>query len=132
MREMSKTSWLTGKTHYERRFGEPLKGPIIPIGALVEYLPNSERDKAKINQFGKKVLPGIFVGCALIVGGIWKGDILIADIEELVMLDAPEIHPRRLNAREVLITQKTENLCFLWQMAQQNFQEKTTNSKNPL
>ena len=26
-----------GKTPYERRFGEPLKGPIIPFGSLVEY-----------------------------------------------------------------------------------------------
>ena len=51
----SKTSWQTG-TPYERRFGESFKGPIIPFGALVEYLPNSERDKARIHQFGKKVL----------------------------------------------------------------------------
>ena len=26
-----------GKTPYERRFGEPFKGPIIPFGSLVEY-----------------------------------------------------------------------------------------------
>ena len=44
------------KTPYERRFGESLKGPIIPFGAQVEYLPNSERDKARIHQFGKNVL----------------------------------------------------------------------------
>ena len=61
----------------------PFKGPIIPFGATVESLPNSERDKARIHQFGKKVLPGIFIGYALIAGGIWKGDILIANIEEL-------------------------------------------------
>ena len=36
-----------GKTPYERRFGESFKGPIIPFGAAVEYLPNSERDKSK-------------------------------------------------------------------------------------
>ena len=50
------------KTPYERRFGESSKGRIIPLGAPVEYLPNLERDKARIHQFGKKVLPGIFVG----------------------------------------------------------------------
>ena len=27
------------KTPYERRFGEPFKGPIIPFGALVGYHP---------------------------------------------------------------------------------------------
>ena len=28
-----------GKTPYERRFGQPFKGPIIPFGSLVEYYP---------------------------------------------------------------------------------------------
>ena len=46
-----------GKTPYERRFGESFKGPIIPVGALVEYLLNSEGGKARIHQFGKKVFP---------------------------------------------------------------------------
>ena len=32
------------KTQYERRFGESIKGSIISFGALVEYLPNSERE----------------------------------------------------------------------------------------
>ena len=102
-----------GKTPYERRFGESFKGPIIPFGALVEYLPVSERDKARIHQFGKKVLPGIFPGYTLIVRGIWKGDILIADIEELEKLGASEIYPRTLNAKEVLITQKDGEFVFL-------------------
>ena len=47
-----------GKTLYERRFGESFKGPIIPSGAQVEYLPNSKGDKARIHQFGIKVLLG--------------------------------------------------------------------------
>ena len=28
-----------GKTSYERRFGQPFNGPIIPFGSLVEYHP---------------------------------------------------------------------------------------------
>ena len=102
--EMSKISWQTGKLRTNEDFGESFKGPIIPFGALVEYLPNSERDKARIHQFGKNVLPGIFLGYALIAGGMWKGDILIADIEELEKLAASENNPRSLNAKEVLIT----------------------------
>ena len=31
-----------GKTPYERRSGEPFKGPIIPFGSLVEYYPICE------------------------------------------------------------------------------------------
>ena len=32
-----------GKTPYERRFGEPPKGPIMPFGAVVEYHPISQK-----------------------------------------------------------------------------------------
>ena len=91
---------------------EYFKEPSTPFGALVEYLPNSERDKARIHQFGKKELPGIFLGYALLAGGIWKGDILVADSEELEKLDASEIYPRRLNAIEVLITHRDQEFVF--------------------
>ena len=37
---------------------------------------------------------------------------MIADIEELKKLDASEIHSRRLNAKEVLITRKDEEFVF--------------------
>ena len=58
-----------GKTPYERRFGEPFKGPIIPFGSLVEYYPIiSAKDQSRIHQFGRKVLPGLFLGCALYAG----------------------------------------------------------------
>ena len=46
------------------------------------------------------------------MGGLWKGDILIADLEDLETLDAPEIYLRRINAKEVLITQKGEEFIF--------------------
>ena len=72
-----------GKTPYERRFGQPFKGPIIPFRSLVEYHPATAKAQSRIHQFGKKVLPGLFLGYALHAGGIWKGDVLIADLEEL-------------------------------------------------
>ena len=45
------------------------KGPIIPFGSLVEYYPISAKDQSRIHQFGKKVLPGLFLGYALYAGG---------------------------------------------------------------
>ena len=77
-----------------------------PFGAMVEYHSISVRDQSSLHQFGKKVLPGIFLGYALIAQGIWKGDILIADIEELESMDASEIDPRRIKAKDVLISHK--------------------------
>ena len=69
-----------GKTPYERRFGQPFKGPIIPFGSLVEYHPIIAKDQSRIHQFGRYA------------GGIWKGDALIADLEELETMDASEIY----------------------------------------
>ena len=51
-----------------------------------------QKDQSRIHQFGKKVLPGLFLGYALYAGGIWKGDVLIADLEELETMDASEIY----------------------------------------
>ena len=101
-----------GKTPNERRFGQPFKGPIIPLGSLVEYHPITAKDQSRIHQFGKKVLPGLFLGYALYAGGIWKGDVLIADLEELETMDASEIHSKRLNAKEVIFPKENGNFIF--------------------
>ena len=40
--------------------------------------------------------------------GIWKGDVLIADLEELDTMDASEIYSKRLNAKEVIFSKQGE------------------------
>ena len=67
------------------------------------------KDQSRIHQFGQKVLPGLFFGCALHVGGIWKGDVLIADFEELETMDASEIYSKRLNAKEVILPREGDS-----------------------
>ena len=104
-----------GKTPYERRFGQPFKGPIIPFGSLVEYYPIAAKDQSRIHQFGKKVFPGLLLGYALHAGEIWKGDMLVADLEELETTDASEIYSKRLNAKEVRFP--TENGEFIFPIA---------------
>ena len=54
-------------------------------------------------ELGKEVLSGIFTGYAWYAERIWKGDRLVADIEELHTFDASEVHVERLNAKEVLL-----------------------------
>ena len=101
-----------GKTPNERRFGEPFEGPIIPFGSLVEYHPITWKDQSRIHQFGKKVLLGLFLGYALYGEGIWKGDIQVADIEELETMDASEIYSKRLNVKEVIFPKENGKLIF--------------------
>ena len=112
-----------GKTTCEKRFGQPFKGPIIPFGSPVEYYPFTAKDQSRIHHFGKKVLPGLFLGYALYAVRIWKGYILVADIEELETMDASEIYSKRLNAKEVIFPKKMENIIFLSQMNESNFLE---------
>ena len=50
---------------------------------MVEYHPISAKDPSRLHQFGPKVLPGIFLSYVLYAGRFWKGDIMVADIEEL-------------------------------------------------
>ena len=85
---------------------------MIPFGAVVEYHPVSAKDMSRLHQFGPKVLPGKFIDYVLYAVGIWKGDSMIADIEELEVMDASELHARRLNAKEVLKPMKGDNFIF--------------------
>ena len=101
-----------GKTPCERRFGQPFKGPIIPFGSLDEYHLITAKDQSRIHQFGKKVLPGLFLGYALYAGWIWKGDVLVADLEELETMDASEIYSKRLNAKEVIFPKEKREFIF--------------------
>ena len=109
-----------GKTPYERRFGKPFEGPVIPFGSLVEYHPITAKDQSRIHQFGKKVLSGLFLGYALYAGGIWKGDVLIADLEELETMDASEIYSKRHNAKEVIFPKEKGEFIFHSQMDESN------------
>ena len=44
----------------------------------------------------------------IVRGGIWKGDALIADFEELETMDASEIYSKRLHAKEVIFPKQGE------------------------
>ena len=59
-----------GKTLCERRCGEPLKGPIIPFGAMVELYPISAGDQSTLYQFGhlcRKDANTMFTGYSLLL-----------------------------------------------------------------
>ena len=62
-----------GKPPYERRFGQPFKGPIIPLGSLVEYYPITAKDQSRIHQFGKESLTWIVPRIRIVHGGSLEG-----------------------------------------------------------
>ena len=54
-----------------------------------------------------------FLGYALYAGGIWKGDVLVADIEELETMDASEIYSKRLNTKDVIFPREGEFIFLI-------------------
>ena len=60
-----------GQTPYERRFGMPFSGPVIPFGAVVENHTISAKDQSRLHQFRAKSLARyISRFCIKNVGGI--------------------------------------------------------------
>ena len=45
-------------------------------------------------------------------GEFWKGDVLVADLEELETMDASEIYSKRLNAKEVIFPKEKGEFIF--------------------
>ena len=121
--EISQISYLMGRRPMKDVLGKPFKGPIIPFGSLVEYHPTTAKDQSRIHQYGKKVLPGLFLGYALYAGRNWKGDVLVADLEELETMDVSEIYSKRLNAKEVIFPKEKGEFIY--------FSNRTWTNQNP-
>ena len=97
--ETSQIYYLMGRRPMKDVLGNHLKDLLFH---LVHWLSITAEDQSRIHQLGKKVLPGLFLGYSLYAGGIWKGDVPIADLEELETMDASDIYSNRINAKEVI------------------------------
>ena len=101
-----------GKTPCERRFRQPFKGPIIPLGSLFEYHPTLRRTSQESINLERKSYLDCSSDTLCTRRVTWKGDVLVADLEELETMDASEIYSKRLNAKEVVFHKEKEELIF--------------------
>ena len=101
-----------GKSPHERRFGMPFNGPVFPFGAMVEYHPILRKTYRDFIYLVQKSCQVYSLDLCCPRGRIWKGDIMVADIEKLEQMDASELHARRLNAEEVSTPMKGGNFRF--------------------
>ena len=60
-----KTSYRTAKLFVKDVLENHCVGQKIPFESMIEYHPISATERARLHEFGIKVLPGIFVGFAL-------------------------------------------------------------------
>ena len=67
---------------------------------VTDLLSDGKISWVKNPSIWKESSSGLFLGYALYAGGIWKGDVLIADLEELETMDASEIYLKKLNQRK--------------------------------
>ena len=104
--ETFKISCLMGRLHTKDVSENLLKDQSFRLVHWLSISPISAKDQSRIHLFGKKVLPGLFLGYALYAGRIRKGDVQVADVEELETMDASEIYSKRLNAKEVIFHKK--------------------------
>ena len=68
---------------------------LVQWSNITLFLPKTCRDCISSARKSYQVYSSAHV---LYAGGIWKGDTVVADIEELENMDASEIHAERLNA----------------------------------
>ena len=97
------------KTLNGRRFGEPFKGPRIPFEQWLSVTRFQYEISLDFTNLARKFYQEYFlVRIDRLRNLNWKRDVLVADIEELENMDASEIYPQRIIAKEVLITQEGE------------------------
>ena len=108
--ETSQISYLMGRRRVKDVLGNHLKDRLFHLVHLVEYHPITAKDQSRIHQFGKKVLPGLFLGYALYAGGIWKGDVLVADLEELETMGASDIYSKKTQCERGDTSQKARRI----------------------
>ena len=119
------------ETPYERRFGEPFKGPVMPSGAMVENHPFSAKDQSRLHQFGK-VVPGKFLGYALIAGwnlGRWHVGCRLWGVGKLGRVTNPRSKAQCKGNHDVW---KGVQKFFIFPMAQQNCLEEIMKFENQL
>ena len=104
--ETCKISCLMGRLHTKGVLENHVKHQSFRFVHWLSITLFLRKTSQESTNFGKKVLPGLFLGYALYAGGIWKGDVLVADLEELETMDASEIYSKRLNAKEVIFPEE--------------------------
>ena len=110
--ETSQISYLMGKPRMKDVLGNHLKDQLF---RLVHWLSITQflrkKSQESINLERKSYLDcSLDTLCTRV--GLWKGDILVADIEELETMDASEINSKRLNAKEVIFSKEKGEFIF--------------------
>ena len=75
------------------------------IGSLFDYHSNSVFDLLRFHQFGNTALPGTLVEYVWYAERekFWNGVLLVADLEQVDVMEESEFRAEKLNAKEVIL-----------------------------
>ena len=105
--ETFKISCLLGRLHTKGVLENNLKDRLCHLVHWLSITPSLRRTSQESNNL-ESLTWIVLLGYALYAEGIWKGDVLVADLEELETMDASEIYSKRLNAKEVIFPKQGE------------------------
>ena len=107
--ETSQIYYLMGRRPMKDVLGNHLKDLLFHLVHWLSIVLLLRRTSHESINLERKFYPGLFPRIRSVRGvGIWKGDVLIADLEELETMDASEIYSTRLNAKEEIFPKQGE------------------------
>ena len=85
----------------------------MPLGAAVEYVPISKKDKDRVHKFSTKLPSRIFMGHQQRAGGSWSGDLYVSDTEEIENAEhVSDMYLNRFNHKEVHVVKVDGKFIF--------------------
>ena len=106
--ETSQISCLMGRLHIKDVLGNHLKDRLFHLVHWLSITPKLRRTSQESINLERKFYLNHSLDTLCTRVGIWKGDVLIADLEELETMDASEVYSKRLNAKEVIFPKQGE------------------------
>ena len=118
--ETSQMYYLMGRRPMKDVLGNHLKDRLFHLVHWLSITLELRRTSQESINLERKSYLECSSDTHLYAVGIWKGDVLVADLEELETMDVSEIYSKRLNAKEEFFPKKMENLFFQSQMDESN------------
>ena len=109
--ETSQIYCLMGRRPMKDVLGNHLKDRLFHLVHWLSITQNCEGPD-KNPSIWKESLTCIVPRIRIVRGWNLEGDVLVADLEELETMDASEIYSKRLNAKEVIFSQRRRRIYF--------------------
>ena len=110
--ETSQISYLVGRRPMKDVLGNHLKDRLFHLVHWLSITLSLRRTSQESINLERKSYLDCSSDTLCTRGGIWKCDVLVADIEELEMMNASEIYSKRLNAKEVICPKENGQFIF--------------------